>query len=54
MKNKEKEEESNRFTYNSDEGLKVLSKEEVLNIFDEKKKETEDKPIKKGDYTQWL
>lgn len=52
MKTEDKKiEKPNRFTYSDDEGLSIVSKSSDKT--EPKKKETEDKPIKKG-YEQWL
>lgn len=58
--NKEdKDKKEDRFTYYSDEGLKVLSEEDIISGFDDeedtniKKSEDEDTTIKK-DYKSWL
>jgi len=48
-----KVEKSDRFAYADDEGLAVVSKGDDTKT-ESKKKETEDKPIKKGGFEQWL
>jgi hypothetical protein len=54
MKNKQED----RFGYDSDKGLNVLSEQEYVNLFNkEEEKDDEqqdDKEIKKGGFEQWL
>ena len=52
-KKEEQEQEENRFTYSSNEGLKILSEQEILDSIGNKKEE--EKPIEKSNiWEKWL
>ncbi len=53
MEKKKEEQEENRFTYSSNEGLKILSEQEILDSIGEKKEENIEKSVN-NDWERWL
>ena len=55
MEKKKEEQEENLFTYSSNEGLKILSEQEILDSIGEKKEDkSEDKIEKSNNWKKWL
>ena len=54
MEKKKEEQEENRFIYSSNEGLKILSEQEILDSIGEKKEDKSEEIEKSNNWERWL